>query len=130
VSDRTLIVARLKPGGADGVARLFAESDASELPRALGVVRRHLYQFHGLYFHYVEFAGDARAAVESARGRADFQRLSDDLQDYVMAYDPATWRTPKDAMAEEFYRWTPEEGPQGPALRGFAPPGAAARGTG
>ncbi|GLW66206.1 hypothetical protein Arub01_44500 [Actinomadura rubrobrunea] len=127
MSDRTLIVARLKPGGADGVARLFAESDASELPRALGVVRRHLYQFHGLYFHYVEFEGDARAAVERARKRADFQKLSDDLQAYVMAYDPATWRTPKDAMAEEFYRWTPEEGAQGPALRAASRP-AAARG--
>ncbi|NEY37436.1 TcmI family type II polyketide cyclase, partial [Streptomyces sp. PRKS01-65] len=24
---------------------------------------------------------------------------------YVTAYDPATWRSPKDAMANCFYRW-------------------------
>ncbi|MGK5552515.1 TcmI family type II polyketide cyclase [Actinomadura kijaniata] len=108
MSDRTLIVARLRPGGANGAARLFGESDATELPHVLGVARRHLFHFHGLYFHYVEFDGDARAAVERARGRADFQELSDGLQDYVMAYDPETWREPKDAMATEFYRWTRE----------------------
>lgn len=107
--NRTLIVARLRPDGAAGAARLFGESDQTELPRVLGVTRRHLFEFHGLYFHYVEFDGDGREAVERARGRDDFKRLSDDLQHYVMAYDPDTWREPKDAMAREFYRWTRED---------------------
>ncbi|REE97578.1 TcmI family type II polyketide cyclase [Thermomonospora umbrina] len=111
MSKCTLIVARLRPGGAAGAARLFRESDRTELPRALGVVSRRLYEFHGLYFHHVEFDGDARDAVERARSRGDFRRLSDALQRYVTAYDPTTWREPRDAMAREFYRWTREESP-------------------
>ncbi|MEO3811830.1 TcmI family type II polyketide cyclase [Sphaerisporangium sp. B11E5] len=105
MTDRTLIVARLEPGAAADVARLFGTSDATSLPHELGVVRRQLFQYHDLYFHYVEFDRDARAGIEKARGRDDFQRLSDQLSRYVKPYDPETWRGPADAMAGEFYRW-------------------------
>ncbi|TMR09797.1 TcmI family type II polyketide cyclase [Nonomuraea turkmeniaca] len=105
MTDRSLIVARLEPGAAADVARLFGASDATPLPLELGVVRRHLFQYHDLYFHYVEFDGDARAQVGRARDRADFQRLSADLDRYVKPFDPATWRSPADAMASEFYGW-------------------------
>ncbi|MCO8306428.1 TcmI family type II polyketide cyclase, partial [Streptomyces sp. RKCA744] len=32
------------------------------------------------------------------------------LQPYMRAYDPQTWREPKDAMAHEFYRWERDQG--------------------
>ena len=112
MSDRSLIVARLNPGGSRGIAKLFAESDSGELPRLLGVRRRHLFAYQDLYFHYVEFAGERHQALRAAAGRADFRELSVALDEHVTAYDPATWRSPADAMAGEFYRWTPEAGPE------------------
>ena len=108
MGDRSLIVARLNPGGAAEITRLFAESDRTELPRVLGVRRRHLFTFNDLYFHYVEFAGDRHDALRAAADRTDYKELSAALQPFVTAYDPATWRSPADAMATEFYRWTPE----------------------
>ncbi len=35
----------------------------------------------------------------------EFRRLSDSLTAYISPHDPETWRSPKDAMAHEFYRW-------------------------
>jgi hypothetical protein len=110
VPDRILIVARLTPGGTDDVARLFAESDAGELPRALGVTRRDLFSYQDLYFHHVEFEGPAATAMAIAREREDFQRLSDRLGSFVIPYDPATWRSPADAMARRFYHWSTDGG--------------------
>lgn len=104
--DRTLIVARLASQHTSEVADLFAASDKSDLPVALGVTQRHLFLYHGLYFHYVEFAGDAQSAMRQASSRADFQQLSRDLSAYVTPYDPATWRSPADATAKPFYRWS------------------------
>lgn len=108
---RILIVARLKPEGrADEVARLFAASDATELPRALGVTRRNLFLYRDLYFHYVDFDGDSTNAMAIARSRADFWQLSVGLEAHITPFDPSTWRSPADAMASEFYSWTPAGG--------------------
>jgi len=107
VPDRILIVARLEPGNEPEVAKLFAASDATELPHLLGVTSRHLYTYQGLYFQHVQFAGDAQRAMAVARPRADFQQLCDDLGGYVTPFDPATWRSPADAMAKPFYAWSP-----------------------
>jgi len=109
--DRSLIVARIDPAHTAEIARLFAESDATELPHVLGVRSRHLFNYRDLYFHYVEFEGDRHEALRAAAGRADFQRLSRDLSPYARAYDPATWRSPADAMATEFYSWAPAAAP-------------------
>jgi polyketide synthesis cyclase len=106
VTNHSLIVARLEPGAAEHVARLFAASDAAgDLPRSLGARRRHLFQYRDLYIHYVEFDGSAGQALSTARQRADFRQLSKELDDFVKPYDPATWRSPADAMAREFYAW-------------------------
>jgi hypothetical protein len=111
MGDRSLIVARLNPGGAAEIARLFAESDATTLPLDLGVQRRSLFRYADLYLHFVEFAGDRDGALRRAAGRADFTELSARLARHVTAYDPATWRSPADAMATEFYTWTPPRAP-------------------
>lgn len=104
--DRSLIVARMDPARSAEVAGLFAESDRTDLPAVLGVRRRHLFRYgDGLYFHYVEFDGDRTAALRTAAGRGDFRSLSADLDAYIQPYDPATWHSPADAMATEFYRW-------------------------
>nr|WP_308198601.1 TcmI family type II polyketide cyclase [Actinomadura litoris] len=106
MTDRILIVARMRPDSADAVAGLFGASDETELPRVLGVTRRNLFRYQDLYFHYAEFAGAASEAMAVARKRGDFRRLSDELSPHIAPFDPATWRGPADAMARGFYEWT------------------------
>jgi cyclase len=103
---RTLIVARLAQGGTEPVARAFAESDRTELPRLLGVTSRSLFSFHDLYVHLIETEDDLQPRLATVRESPLFTGLSATLAHHVSAYDPA-WREPRDAMAHEFYRWTP-----------------------
>jgi cyclase len=105
---RTLIVARLKPGGADSaveaVAEAFAESDRTELPDLLGVAGRSLFSFHDLYFHLIESEVDLRPGLAKVREHPLFADINTKLSAHISAYDPG-WRGPQDAMAREFYRW-------------------------
>ncbi len=103
----TLIVARMAPGDAAAVAARFAEFDAGEMPRRMGTRRRELFHYRGLYFHLQDF-DDAPGgeAIEAAKADPEFVRISADLKAHIEAYDPATWRSPKDAMATRFYRWS------------------------
>lgn len=102
---RAVIVARIKPGAKDRVAEVFAESDAGPLPRLAGVRHRSLYALDDVYVHLVETEADAGTAIEGVRDHPLFRQISARLEPYVEPYDPATWRSPKDAMAVEFYRW-------------------------
>ncbi|MET9294786.1 TcmI family type II polyketide cyclase [Streptomyces sp. NPDC003077] len=110
MTDRILIVARMAPDRADEVAALFRASDRTSLPTDLGVIRRELFHYQDdLYFHLVEFSGDADRAMAEARVREDFRKLCADLNPLVSPYDSATWRGPADAAATSFYRWTPQD---------------------
>ncbi|MDT9687556.1 TcmI family type II polyketide cyclase [Streptomyces sp. P9(2023)] len=103
----TLIVARMAPGSADDVAELFGAFDGTDLPDRMGTRRRQLFQFRGLYFHLQDFDEDnGEGLIEAARTDPRFVGISQDLKPYIEAYDPATWRSPKDAMASRFYEWT------------------------
>jgi len=103
---RTLIVARMKPSSSAFVAALFAEFDASEMPHLMGTRRRELFHYHDLYFHLQDFDGEhGGEAIQATRTHPKFVQISDDLKPFIEAYDPATWRSPKDAMASQFYRW-------------------------
>jgi|tagenome__1003787_1003787.scaffolds.fasta_scaffold18751282_2 cyclase len=106
MSNRSLIVARMAPESAPAVADLFHASDSdTALPDALGVRRRSLYRYHDLYFHLVEFAGAADEALRGAGDLPEFRRLSEALRPHIAPYDPRTWRSPADAMAQEFYHY-------------------------
>lgn len=102
---RALIVARMKPGSARGIADLFAASDKGELPRLIGVRGRSLFQFGDVYLHLIESDRPPGPAVAEYASHPEFKDISERLSVHVEAYDPATWRSPKDAMATEFYRW-------------------------
>ncbi|WP_409474315.1 TcmI family type II polyketide cyclase [Streptomyces sp. HC307] len=101
----TLIVARMAPGSAPDIAKIFEESDRGELPHLVGVSRRSLFQFDDVYLHLIEAERDPAPAIAKVAGRPEFRDISERLSAYVTAYDPATWRSPKDAMARCFYRW-------------------------
>jgi cyclase len=103
----TLIVARIDPVSAPAVAELFARFDAGDMPHRMGTRRRQLFHYRGLYFHLQDFDADGGAtAIESAKTAPEFVKISADLKPFIGAYDPATWRSPQDAMAERFYDWT------------------------
>lgn len=105
----TLIVARMQPAAGGAVARLFEDFDRSDLPHRMGTRRRQLFHYHGLYFHLQDFDNEGgEQAIEAARTDPRFVQISDDLKQFIAAYDPETWRSPKDAMATRFYHWPGE----------------------
>jgi cyclase len=95
----------MRPGSADDIAQVFAESDRGELPQLIGVTNRSLFQFGDLYFHLIEADSPPGPAVAKYARHPDFKDISERLSSHVSAYDPATWQSPKDAMAREFYHW-------------------------
>ncbi|MEU9158229.1 TcmI family type II polyketide cyclase [Streptomyces sp. NPDC048417] len=102
----TLIVARMEPAHSQEVARLFKEFDETEMPHLMGTRRRELFAYRGLYFHLQHFDTDnGGELIESAKTDPRFVRISEDLKPFIEAYDPATWRSPADAVATRFYDW-------------------------
>ncbi|MFF5141967.1 TcmI family type II polyketide cyclase [Streptomyces sp. NPDC013157] len=102
----TLIVARMEPGSSQEVARLFGEFDRTEMPHLMGTRRRELFAYRGLYFHLQSFDTDnGGELIEEAKSDPRFVRISEDLKPFIQAYDPATWRSPADAVATRFYDW-------------------------
>lgn len=101
----TLIVARMAPSSSTEVADIFAEFDRTEMPRIMGTRRRQLFSYQGLYFHLQDFDGDGGAAIAGVRTHPLFTRISEELEPHIDPYDPATWRSPADAMAQRFYAW-------------------------
>ena len=103
----SLIVARMDAGSANTVNELFTEFDRTEMPHLMGTTRRQLFSFHGLYFHLQEFIDDrGQDRIEGAKQDPRFRQISEDLKPFISAYDPETWRSPKDALAERFYDWS------------------------
>jgi cyclase len=103
--NRTLIVARLKPGAEHQVADIFARSDATDLPAAIGVRERSLFSFHELYVHVIDFDAEPDEAMRAAQTLPGFRAISQELQPFIAAYDPDTWASPRDAMARCFYHY-------------------------
>jgi cyclase len=101
---RTLIVARLDAENRAAVAQIFADSDATDLPAMIGVSRRTLFGFHGLYFHLVEAERDITPRLYQARSHPLYQEVNGRLAQYMRPYDP-NWAEPRHAMAQQFYRW-------------------------
>jgi cyclase len=106
---RGCIVARIKPGSEDEVAKLFAESDQSDLPGLAHVRHRSLFVLDDIYIHYVETDDEFGAEVDAIRAHPLFQEISAKLDAFITPYDPETWESPKDAQAREFYSWDPPE---------------------
>jgi cyclase len=103
--NRVLIVARMAEQAAGKVADLWRESDATDLPYLVGVRSRSIFQFHGLYFHLIESETPVGGRIENVRSHPLFDDVNTKLAEFVKAYDPETWRAPKDAMAQQFYSW-------------------------
>lgn len=103
--ERVLIVARMKESDIDTVAQIWGESDATELPHLVGVQRRSLFHFQGLYFQLIEAEQELNPRIDAVRGNPLWRDVNEKLADHIKPYDPATWRGPRDAMANRFYSW-------------------------
>ena len=101
----TMIIAKMDPRDADEVAAVFGRSDATSMPRDIGVRHRSLFQFHGLYVHLIGFDRPPSESMQVAQSLPSFRAVSDELKPYIEPYDP-NWRSPQDAMARRFYHWT------------------------
>jgi len=101
---RGVIVAKIKPGSEEKVAAIFAESDATDLPKLAGVRHRSLFILKDIYVHYVEMDEDFDQSVAGVRDHSLFREISKKLEPYISPYDP-NWQSPKDATAREIYSW-------------------------
>jgi len=104
--NRMIIVARIRPDAEPAVADIFAQSDATTLPHDLGVERRSLYSLGDIYLHAIDFRLDPAEAMRRAPELPEFRRISVELRPFITPYDAARWRSPQDAVAREFYRWS------------------------
>ncbi|MGH3645675.1 MAG: TcmI family type II polyketide cyclase [Micromonosporaceae bacterium] len=103
--ERVLIVARMDESDLDTVAQIWKESDETELPHIVGVQQRSLFYYQGLYFQLIEAEQPLGPKIEAVRKHPLFTDVNDKLANHIKAYDPETWRGPKDAMAHRFYSW-------------------------
>lgn len=103
-----LIVARMAPGSAPDIAEVFQSSDRTELPHLVGVKRRTLFQFGEVYLHLIESDRPPGPEIAKVAEHPEFRAVSERLSAFVSAYDPKTWRSPKDAQAQQFYSWQRE----------------------
>ena len=107
--NRTIIVARIQPDAERAVANVFAASDATSLPHDLGVQQRALYSLQDIYLHVIDFREDPVQAMRRAQELPGFRQISDDLKPFIKPYDEKRWRSPQDAVANQFYRWSSPE---------------------
>ncbi|MGW3186092.1 TcmI family type II polyketide cyclase [Kitasatospora sp. NPDC001119] len=105
---RVLFIDRMDPQNAEAVADIWTAHDATGLPQEIGVVRRNLYRFGGLYIHLVEAGPEVREdltdRIYAARADRRFVETRNGLEEYLSPYLPDS-RNLKDTKAEEFYRW-------------------------
>jgi cyclase len=103
--ERTLIVAKADPSDLDRITELWTRSDATDLPHLVGVNRRTLFAFHGLYFHLIESEQPPGAGIARVRDNPLWRDINARLKPLVQPYHPS-WQRPEDAMAEPFYSWS------------------------
>ena len=101
---RSLIVARILPDSHEKVAEIWAESDATELPRIAGVQHRSLWTLGDVYIQLLETDEPGQETINRIKGHPEFVRISERLSEYISPY-LSTWRSPKDAQARPFYTY-------------------------
>ncbi|MFC7550923.1 TcmI family type II polyketide cyclase [Plantactinospora sp. GCM10030261] len=107
--ERALIIARIAPDAEARVAAIFAESDATDLPEVADVRHRSLYRLDDLYLHLLETRRPGGETLSRVREHPEFVRVSERLRPFISPYLP-TWQSPRDALAECFYRWDAPSG--------------------
>jgi hypothetical protein len=105
----TLIVTHFVPGSQEHIARLFAESDETELPHLIGVRSRRLFTFHDVYIHMVQADRPVAEGLSEHHDSTRFQQLSKALDAYIIPFENK-WGSVQQASAQQFYHWDRDRG--------------------
>ncbi|MFE5785738.1 TcmI family type II polyketide cyclase [Rhodococcus erythropolis] len=103
----TMVTAsRMKPDSVNRVAEIFAEFDGTEIPAAIGLVRRQLFIYNDIQVHVYDFEDDAdESALATVKLDPRMGQLAADLAPYVTPLNSETWSSPADSSASVFYKW-------------------------
>ncbi len=103
-----LFVDRMAAEDAGRVAEVWAAHDKTGLPEQIGVTRRLLFRFHGLYLHLVQadtaLQGSLYDRIAAQRTNPLYQEIRDGLSPFITPFSP-TFTTLGDTQADEFYHW-------------------------
>jgi cyclase len=103
---QALMIRRIDPRDVPEVARIFGQHDQeTDLPQRIGVQRRELYQYHGIYLHLVQSDFDFVQRLYQARTDPQFLHIDEQLRRYLHPYD-ATVPTFEDSHLKPFYTWS------------------------
>lgn len=105
---RVLFVDRMAAADAERVADVWTAHDRTDLPREIGVTRRVLFGFHGLYLHLVEadggLDGDLYDRIAEQKDNPLYHDVRNRLSPLLEPFSPE-FRTLRETRAQEFYRW-------------------------
>ena len=97
---RGIIVANYKPGSEDKIVDAFKRSDATELPRLIGVKSRHVWVQGDIYVHFVEGQASLPAILKKYAEHPLFQEVKAELDQYVSLIYPHL-----PPSAKQIYEW-------------------------
>lgn len=103
MTHRVLMVSTMDEADAEKVAALFAEHDATELPRQVGLTGRTLLHYQGMTFHLIESDEDIIQRIREVHvDNQEFRDLSERLRPYLSPM-VSDWKDVSDSRAREFY---------------------------
>jgi len=97
---RGIIVGTHKPGSEDKIVEAFERSDATELPRLIGVKSRHVWVQGDIYVHFVEGRASLPAILKEYAQHPLFKEVKAELDQYVSLIYPDL-----PPSAKEIYHW-------------------------
>lgn len=97
---RGIIVGTYKPGSEDKIAEAFERSDATELPRTIGVTSRHVWTQGDIYVHFVEASASLPTILKEYIQHPLFADVKAELDQYVSLIYPDL-----PPMAKQIYQW-------------------------
>jgi hypothetical protein len=97
------MVSRMAESDAGKVAELFAQHDATDLPRQVGLTGRTLLHYQGLTFHLIESEEDIIGRIREVHADdREFRELSERLRPFLSPI-VSDWSDVRDSRAREFY---------------------------
>ena len=97
---RGIIVGKYEPGSEEKIAAAFEASDATELPRLLGVKSRHVWVQGNIYVHFVEGRTSLPTRLKEYARHPLFQEVKTELDQYVSLIYPDL-----PPHARQIYEW-------------------------
>lgn len=101
---RALMIRTMRTADAPAVSAAFREHDRTPFPRRLGILRRTLFHYHGLYTHLIEAERDFMPDLTALHRDPQFTTVDRQVAPYLRPYDPER-PSMRQARADVFYSW-------------------------